>query len=60
MLSASAAPAVRDTMAAQEFSLPKIFEKKDDAIAFLEEQGLWVLQPGLWVLTNAEPKLQVT
>lgn len=60
MLSTSAAPAVRDTMSAQGFELPQIFEKKTDAIAFLEENKLWILQPGLWVMTKAEPKLQVT
>lgn len=58
MLSTSAAPAVRDTMSAQGFELPQIFEKKTDAIAFLEENKLWILQPGLWVMTKAEPKLQ--
>lgn len=59
MLSTSAAPAVRDTMEAQGFELPKIFVQRADAITFLEKNGLWILQPGLWVMTNAEPKLQV-
>lgn len=59
MLLTAAAPGVRDTMEAQGFELPKIFVHKTEAIVFLEENGLWILQPGLWVMTNAEPKLQV-
>lgn len=60
MLSTSDAPAVRETMEAQEFQLPKIFAAKTDAIDFLENNGLWILQPGLWVMTKAEPRLEVT
>lgn len=60
MLSTSAGLAVRDTMKAQGFEFPKIFEQKSDAITFLEDNGLWILHPGLWVMSNAEPRLKVT
>lgn len=56
---AGSAQAARDILESQQFSLPGLFPQKADAISYLESSKLWILQPGLWVSSIAEPKLAV-
>ncbi|CAN0104148.1 unnamed protein product, partial [Scytosiphon promiscuus] len=55
----SSSNAAREILDSQNFSLPALFPQKADAISYLESSKLWVLQPGLWVSSIAEPKLLV-
>lgn len=47
-------------MESQKFGLPELFPMKVDAVKYLEESKLWILQPGLWVSSIVEPKLGVS
>lgn len=59
MIGALGPAKTRDIMKAQEFDLPKLFTQKADAVSFLHDNGLWLLQPGLAVTAMVEPKLKV-
>ncbi|CAM9873628.1 unnamed protein product [Pylaiella littoralis] len=55
--SAPSTKAARETLDTQAFRLPTLFPAKNDAIEYLEDNKLWVFQPGLWVSSVVEPKL---
>lgn len=59
MLAASGPTVTREIMDAQEFKLPALFTQKEDALKFLEDNDLWILQPGMMVTSIIEPKLKV-
>eukprot|EP00752_Nemacystus_decipiens_P007539 g6737.t2 len=59
ILSSAGSPSqAREILDSQKFTLPGLFPLKVDAVKYLEENKLWILQPGLWVSSVVEPKLE--